>query len=177
MEVEYTTLPNKRVAKMFSDSGTLVATIDMVKISMYSSRVQDVADPLLPYTVQLFMSGELCSKDFPNDLPGYKPTLTSTIERMLNDIGAKSVLICLDSNITYDFYLDIANKIASKSEQRIVLDNIETTKIIEKWPGIKARFIDHHMWNKFFLLVDVDKVDVYRGEWWNTTAIIKTEQT
>ena len=160
----------RTIATVYNDQNDKRLELLIYPISMYVNRRDDLEDPFVPYTIEMYYDYDICSHQILTQETSYQSYLIEIADKFITEVPFKSMLLTVDS-ILYEYYLNNVkpNLTSLETTQTSFFDHEQTVERIKYWPG----FIERFNKNKMMLLVRNQHLTDYEGIWWNTTKTTK----
>lgn len=171
MKLEYNKGSFKRtIATLRDDQGGKKFELLIFPLSVYNNRFDDILDPYVPCTLEMYFEGEQCSLLFIKDHDIVNSFFIEALNTLITDTTFKSIFCTVDE-VLYNYYWDnVAPHLTSltATNTSIFRDEVVREKI-SHWPNFIQRF-GH---KKLICMIKDQDIPTYAGTWWNVDKSIK----
>lgn len=171
MILEYNdTTNNRTIATLRDQQGAKKFELLMFPLSFYSRRLDDMQDPYVPYTLEMYFHQEQCSHQLIEEHDTVNSFFIEALNTLITDTPFKSIFFTVDEVLYNYYWVNVVPHLTSLTATSTSIFNDDMTREkVSHWPN----FIERFGHKKLTCMIKNQDITTYTGTWWDTTKSIK----
>lgn len=171
MILEYKNVANKRtIATLRDEQGIKKFELLIFPMNFYVQRVDDIQDPYVPYTFEMYFHQEQCSHQLIEEHATVNSFFIEALNTLITNTPFKSIFFTVDEVLYNYYWVNIEPHLTSlTSTSTSIFDDGMTREKVSHWPN----FIERFGHKKLTCMIKNQDITTYTGTWWDVSKSIK----